>query len=163
MKEVATRSERTVQSGGMQILEIVLHGQRYGIDIRSVVEVITYHEPTPVFHTPPYVLGLINLRGVVVTLFDTAYFFDLPSASIMPKTRILVIRSRESGVEQEAGFVVDEVIGARWIDTTSMFQAPPTVTGGVRDYIQGVIEEENGPLILLSADRIFISERIAAL
>ncbi|OGH55542.1 MAG: hypothetical protein A3G34_00500 [Candidatus Lindowbacteria bacterium RIFCSPLOWO2_12_FULL_62_27] len=146
-----------------QILEFVLRGQRYGMDIQSVVEVIASQAATPVFHTPPYVLGVMNLRGVVVCLFETAWFFDLPPAAPTPKTRILVMRSNESGAEQEAGFVVDEVLGARWIETRSLYPAPPTLAGSIREYITGVIEEAGGPLILLSADKIFVSEKVAGL
>ncbi len=163
MGKPAENKTAVIDSAKKQVLEFILRQQRYGMDIQSIVEVIAPQTPSPVFHTPPYVLGVMNLRGVVVCLFETAYFFDLPPAPPTPKTRILVIRSRESGTEQEAGFVVDEVIGARWIDTRGLYPPPPTLAGSIREYISGVIEEGHGPLILLSADKIFVSEKVAGL
>ncbi len=151
------------RSAARQLLEFRLRGQRYAIDILSVKEVIAYQEPTPVFHTPSHVRGLINLRGVVIALLDTAFFFDLPEADLTPLTRIMVIRSRAAGVEQEAGFIVDGVIGSRWVDASGFFSPPPTIDDAIREYITGVVEEAQGPLILLSADKIFISEKVANL
>ena len=146
-----------------QILIFRLHGQRYGVDILNVAEVISYQEPTDVFHTPPYVVGILNLRGVVIAIFDTASFFELPKSEVRPTTRILVIRSKEAGTEQEAGFIVDEVIGARRIAAQNICPPPHTLTGAIREYISGVLEESEGPLTMMSFDRIFVSEKVASL
>lgn len=162
MKKDAGAAE-TEASDKKQVLVFRLHGQRYAVDILNVAEVISYREPTDVFHTPPYVVGILNLRGVVIAIFDTASFFDLPKSHIFPTTRILVIRSTESGPEQEAGFIVDEVMGARRIIARNLYAPPATITGAPREYISGVLEEKEGPLIMMSFDRIFVSEKVASL
>lgn len=146
-----------------QVLEFVLQGQHYGVDILSVVEVIAPLLPAPVFHTPAYVLGIMNLRGVVVALLDSAHFFDLPRTETTANSHILILRSRESGVEQECGFIVDGVVGARWVDPSRIHPPPSTISAAIREYIFGVLEEPRGPLTLLSADKIFVSEKVASL
>lgn len=157
------KDKETETSDKKQILVFLLHGQRYAVDIQNVAEVILYREPAEVFHTPRCVAGILNLRGEVIAIFDTASFFELPKCALSPATRILVIRSNESGAEQEAGFVVDAVVGARRIVTRNVYPPPATITGAVREYISGVLEEKEGPLILMSFDRIFVSEKVARL
>lgn len=155
--------KKATEDGEGQILEFLLRGQRYGIDILSVVEVITWMKPTTVFQTPDYVLGVINVRGDILSLFDMASFFNLEKLNVTEKSRILVVQSTSADINKDAGFVVDQVIGGRYLDRTQVYPPPPTIRGNQRAFISGVVEEKDGPLILLSINEIFQSEKVAEL
>ncbi|MBL4889410.1 MAG: purine-binding chemotaxis protein CheW [Candidatus Lindowbacteria bacterium] len=151
------------ESGGEQILEFTMRGQHYGVKIVNILEVIQYIEPTDVFFTPPFILGVINLRGDIVSLFDFAAFFDLKAPELTEKSRVLIISYDESGVRQTAGFLVEEVVGTRFIDASRSCPPPATIQEEQRQYISGIVEEDHGPLILLYVESIFASKKVVGL
>lgn len=161
--EESSAANSPVLAERKQILEFVVGKQRFAVDINSVSEAVPYVAPTPLIHTPFWVMGIINLRGRITALLDTAGFFGMERDDITSKTRVLVIQSRgESGLE-DAGFLVDEVTGSRCIDASRIFDPPVIVQGVQRECMLGVLEEDAGPLVLLGPDRIFASEKITAL
>jgi purine-binding chemotaxis protein CheW len=64
----------------MQALLLPLHADLYALELAAVREVVPDPEVTPVPGAPPAVLGVFNLRGEVVPLFDTAALLGLDSA-----------------------------------------------------------------------------------
>jgi len=72
--------------------------ETYGINVMQVQEVLRYTEIAPVPGAPDYVLGIINLRGNVVTVIDTRARFGLPPTEITDNTRIVIIESDEQVV-----------------------------------------------------------------
>ncbi len=82
-----------------QVLQWVtyrLGDETYGINVMQVQEVLRYTEIAPVPGAPDYVLGIINLRGNVVTVIDTRARFGLPPEEVTDNTRIVIIESSKS-------------------------------------------------------------------
>jgi purine-binding chemotaxis protein CheW len=70
-----------------------LDEETYGINVMQVQEVLRYTEIAPVPGAPNYVMGIINLRGNVVTVIDTRARFGLPPSEITDNSRIVIIES----------------------------------------------------------------------
>ena len=89
----------------LQWVTFRLENETYGINVMQVQEVLRYSEIAPVPGAPPYVLGIINLRGNVVTVIDTRLRFGLPTADTTDQTRIVIIEAEG----QVVGILVDAV------------------------------------------------------
>ncbi|MBU2489293.1 MAG: chemotaxis protein CheW, partial [Proteobacteria bacterium] len=71
-----------------QYVVFSLNEQRYGVEIFKIKEVFSYREITPLPHVKGFVKGIINLRGVILPVFDLREKFHLPA---MEYTRFHVI------------------------------------------------------------------------
>ncbi|MGP1782788.1 chemotaxis protein CheW, partial [Shewanella frigidimarina] len=89
----------------LQWVTFKLDNETYGINVMQVQEVLRYTEIAPVPGAPHYVLGIINLRGNVVTVIDTRSRFGLASADVNDSTRIVIIEAEK----QVIGILVDSV------------------------------------------------------
>ena len=77
----------------LQWVTFRLDNETYGINVMQVQEVLRYTEIAPVPGAPSYVLGIINLRGNVVTVIDTRQRFGLDSSDVTDNTRIVIIEA----------------------------------------------------------------------
>ena len=102
-------SHTAVESpAGDEIIQLVtfrLKDETYGINVMQVQEVLRITEIAPVPGAPGYVLGIINLRGNVVTVIDTRTRFGLPTTELDDASRIVIIESEQ----QVVGILVDSV------------------------------------------------------
>jgi len=138
----------------IQLVTFRLQDESYGINVMQVQEVLRVSEIAPVPGAPGYVLGIINLRGNVVTVIDTRSRFGLPSAERDDRSRILIIES----AQQVVGMLVDgvaEVVELRH----SEIDAPPSVGSdeGAR-YIQGVASRGDDLLIVVDLNKLLSDE-----
>ncbi len=118
----------------------------YGIDVIRVKEVLRHSEMTPVPGAQNYVLGIINLRGNVVTVIDTRRLFGLPAVPIDDDTRIIVVEYNEQEV---IGLVVDSVDEVINLPQNDVERAPSVSSDeSTRRFVQGVCYY-NGLLIIL--------------
>lgn len=119
----------------------------YGIDVIQVKEVLRYSEITPVPGAEYYILGIINLRGNVVTVLDTRELFGLPFVDADDNTRIIVVEWDEQEVIGLVVDAVDEVINLPQSD----IERAPNVSSddGSRRFVQGVCYHNNILIILL--------------
>ncbi|MEK9765813.1 MAG: chemotaxis protein CheW, partial [Thalassolituus sp.] len=83
MSAIASKS---VEDPVLQWVTFRLENETYGINVMQVQEVLRYTEIAPVPGAPAYVLGIINLRGNVVTVIDTRQRFGLPTADTTDQT-----------------------------------------------------------------------------
>ena len=126
----------------------------YGINVMQVQEVLRVSEIAPVPGAPHYVLGIINLRGNVVTVIDTRMRLSLPTSEVTDATRIVIIESAKHVV----GILVDcvaEVVDLRM----SEVESPPNVGSdeSVR-YIQAVASHDDELLILVDLNKLLTDE-----
>ncbi|MCB1857817.1 MAG: chemotaxis protein CheW [Gammaproteobacteria bacterium] len=138
----------------IQLVTFRLMDETYGIDVMQVQEVLRVSEIAPVPGAPPYVLGIINLRGNVVTVIDTRGRFGLSSGEITDSTRILIIESEG----QVVGMLVDSV--AEVVDLQSS-QIDPTPNVGNEEnsrYIQGVATVGKSLLIVVDLNVLLTEE-----
>jgi purine-binding chemotaxis protein CheW len=110
-------------------------------------------EITPVPCTPPFVAGIINVRGQIVPVIDLKRFFDLPQGGITDLNKVLIMRNDDL----EVGFLADAISGGRRLDMESLQASLPTLTGIRADYLRGVTGDR---LVVLDAERILSDKKI---
>ncbi len=136
-----------------------LADELYGINVMQVQEVLRLTDLAPVPGAPHFVMGIINLRGNVVTVLDARKLLSLDSGEITDNARIMLIESGNMTV----GLLVDSVAEVASISTGDI-DPPPTLgkEGGSR-YIQGVYSTEGRILILIDLDKLISNEQRGAL
>jgi purine-binding chemotaxis protein CheW len=130
-----------------------LDKESYGINVTQVREVLRVTEIAPVPGAPDYVLGIINLRGNVVTVIDTRKRFGLESIETDEQSRIVIIEVEG----QEVGILVDSVAEVVDLAASAIESAPNVGADDSGRYIQGVTSIEGELLILVDVNK-FISE-----
>ncbi|MBA1446536.1 MAG: chemotaxis protein CheW [Chromatiales bacterium] len=141
----------------LQLVTFRLKDESYGINVMKVQEVLRVTEIAPVPGAPPFVLGIINLRGNVVTVIDTRSRFGLPSAELDDSSRIVIIESEK----QVVGILVDAVAEVVELNEDEVDAAPNVGNDESSRYIQGVATRENGLLILVDLNKLLTDEEWA--
>jgi len=142
-----------------ELLQLVTFGiseEEFGIDILKVQEIIRTMAITKVPNSPPYVEGVINLRGKVIPVIDLRSRFDMEYRNHDSHTRIIVLQIHGMIV----GFVVDEVSEVLRIQSNTVEPPPPVVSGIESEYIKGVGKLDNRLLILLDLDKLIPIEEL---
>jgi purine-binding chemotaxis protein CheW len=134
-----------------------LRDQQLGASIADVKETIVMRPITRVFLTPPWIAGIINLRGDVVAVIDLAAFLELGRTTPSAETRIVITHC--GGVT--AGLLVDRLSEVRVIDPARVQPPPPTIAPEVAELCTGVTTIDDGtPLLLLDLPRLLGSPRL---
>ncbi|EIW90309.1 chemotaxis protein CheW [Alishewanella agri BL06] len=138
----------------LQWVTFRLQEETYGINVMQVQEVLRYTEIAPVPGSPDYVLGIINLRGNVVTVIDTRARFGLPPAEVSDNTRIVIIEAEK----QVIGILVDSVAEVVYLKQSEIDNAPNVGTDESARFIQGVANREGELLILVDLNKMLNDE-----
>lgn len=134
----------------LQWVTFKLANETYGINVMLVQEVLRYSEIAPVPGAPLYVLGIINLRGNVVTVIDTRSRFGLEPCDVTDNTRVVVIESEK----QVIGILVDSVAEVVYLKASEIDDAPNVGNDESAQFIQGVSNREGELLILVDLDKL---------
>ena len=127
-----------------------LENEVYGVNVMQVQEVLRYTEIAPVPGAPDYVLGIINLRGNVVTVIDTRLKFGLMPAEITDNSRIIIIEAEN----QVVGILVDSVAEVVYLKASEIDDAPSVGTEESARFIQGVSNRKDDLLILVDLNKL---------
>lgn len=141
-------------AGTMQLVSFRLAQEEYGIEITKVQEIILLGDITRVPQTPNYIKGLINLRSMVIPIVDLRLRFGIPEQGPTDATRIMVVNVAGKTI----GIVVDAVSEVLRIVREQITPPPPTVAGGGREYLTGLVKLDHRLLILLDIDRILAQD-----
>lgn len=129
----------------LKVIVFTLANEEYGIEVDKVKTIERMAPITRVPKTPPFVKGVMNLRGVVVPVIDLRGRFGLPETEPTDHSRIIIV----STGDLEVGFIVDSANDVLDVSTDEIEQ-PPEVVGGVKaKYISGVAKLGEGRLLIL--------------
>jgi purine-binding chemotaxis protein CheW len=134
----------------MQCVTFELDNETYGINVMQVQEVLRETEVAPVPGAPYYVIGIINLRGNVVSVIDARIRFGLPTIERNEMTRIIVIEVQQ----QIIGILVDSVAEVVDIKMSEIETAPNVGNDESSRYIDGVVSRGEKLLILVDLDKL---------
>jgi purine-binding chemotaxis protein CheW len=152
-------AKRTENDPIIQLVTFRLDQEAYGINVMQVQEVLRVTEIAPVPGAPDYVLGIVNLRGNVVTVIDTRSRFGLPTAEMSDASRIVII---ESG-EEVIGILVDSVSEVVELRQSEIELAPSVGTEESSRYIQGVATRSEDLLIVVDLNKLLSDDEKAEL
>ncbi|PJC88245.1 chemotaxis protein CheW [Vibrio sp. HA2012] len=153
VNEVEVRKDQ-VNDEVLQWVTFQLEEETYGINVMQVREVLRYSEIAPVPGAPDYVLGIINLRGNVVTVIDTRSRFGLMQGEVTDNTRIIVIESER----QVIGILVDSVAEVVYLRTSEIDTTPSVGSDESAKFIQGVSNRDGKLLILVDLNKLLSDE-----
>ncbi|MDX1302331.1 MULTISPECIES: chemotaxis protein CheW [Photobacterium] len=138
----------------LQWVTFQLEDETYGINVMQVREVLRYSEIAPVPGAPDYVVGIINLRGNVVTVIDTRSRFGLMQGEITDNTRIVIIEAEK----QVIGILVDSVAEVVYLRGSEIDSTPSVGTEESAKFIQGVSNRDGELLILVDLNKLLSDE-----
>jgi purine-binding chemotaxis protein CheW len=150
---LAREPEKTRTAVCLEVIEFGLAKERYALETSYVREVYPFKELTPLPCTPPFVLGIVNVRGRILSVIDIRKFFDLPETGITDLHKIIVVHTDET----EAGILADVVLGVQAIPRTELQPSLPTLTGIQELYLKGVTADR---LLVLNVGKILSDEKI---
>lgn len=136
-----------------EVLEFRLAAEQYAVETAHVSAVHPLKDLTPLPCTPPFVRGIVNVRGHILPVVDLKKFFDLAEEGLTDLHRIVMVE----GNGMTLGLLVDAVVGVRSIPADSLQPSLPTLTGIRGDYLKGVTAER---LVVLDVARILADPRI---
>lgn len=131
----------------LEIVEFMLAHERYGVETSFVREIHPLTNLTLLPCTPTFVLGIVNLRGEIVSVMDIKKFFDLPEKGLTDLNKIIVLQSEL----MRFGVLADVIHGVRRISVADIQPSLPTLTGIREQYLKGVTSERT---IVLDAERL---------
>ncbi|MDT8403904.1 chemotaxis protein CheW [Sulfuriflexus sp.] len=138
----------------LQWVTFRLEDELYGINVMQVQEVLRHTEIAPVPGAPDYVLGIINLRGNVVTVIETRRRFALMEREVDDNTRVVIIEVDG----QVVGLLVDSVAEVVYLRESEIEKAPEVGNDESSKYIQGVVTREKELLILIDVNKLLSTE-----
>lgn len=131
-----------------------LDNEAYGINVMQVQEVLRVTEIAPVPGSPDYVLGIINLRGNVVTVIDARRRFNLTQREPDDASRIVIIEAEK----QVVGILVDSVAEVVDLRASEIETAPNVGNEETSRYILGVSSRGDVLLILVDLNKLLSDE-----
>ena len=131
-----------------------LDGEKYGISVTQVREVLRNIEIAPVPGAPDFVLGIVNLRGNVVTVLDTRARFGLSAIDYNEESRIIIIEIND----QIIGLLVDSIAEVVDILQSGIEVTPNAGSDESSKYIQGVHSRNGELLILITLEKVLDDE-----
>lgn len=148
-----------------QYLTFSLADEMFAIGILSIREIIEYGQITDVPMVPPFIQGVINLRGAVVPIINLAVRFGREPREITKRTCIVIIEitNEDSQPAHQMGLVVDAVSEVLEI-TTSDIEPPPSFGSRIRtDFISGMGKVNGRFVVLLNVDQILSLQEVSVL
>lgn len=145
--------EEKTDTGHIEVVAFTLAYEEYAIESSYVREVYPLKELTPVPGVPPFVLGIINVRGQILSVIDIKKFFELPEKGLTDLNKVIILHTDK----MEFGILADVVIGVRPILTKDLQPSIPGFTGIRVQYLKGVTGERT---VLLDAEKLLSDANI---
>lgn len=148
--EVTSDPETTPEDTGTELLTFKCGGQGYAVDIMSVREIRSWSQPTPLPHAPPFMRGMVNLRGSVLPVMDLAQRMGRPATADDPRKVIIVIQQgkRFHGLLVDA---VSDIVHPR----SDQLQDVPRIPDDADPIAEQLFMVEDAMIQVLATDRIF--------
>lgn len=138
----------------LQLVVFQLGNEEFGVDIKQVREIIKLAEITTMPNSPPFVEGVINLRGQITTIMDLRKRLHLPLSESNEHTRIIILEIANEAI----GMIVDSVTEVRRLSASDVDPTPSLSTDVDTEYIMGVgklnIGDQARLLILLDLTKV---------
>lgn len=132
--------------------------ETYGVDISRVREIVRVQDITKVPGTPEFMLGVVNLRGRILSVVDLGHRLGFEPSTVTGSSRILVTQLEGVSV----GFLVDAATEVTKI-AAELVEPAPTFTGSIHvDYVEGVAKAKDALIIILNLTKVLSNGQAAA-
>jgi purine-binding chemotaxis protein CheW len=153
--QTLAREPGKAEAGGehIEVIEFVLALENYAIETRYVREVEPLDNLTSLPCTPAFVLGIVNVRGEILSVIDLRKFFELPQKGLTDLNKVIVLESEN----MLFGILADAVAGVRRVPVADIQPSLPTLTGIREAYLKGVTP---GRMVILDAEKLLTDASI---
>jgi purine-binding chemotaxis protein CheW len=138
-----------------QFLTFTVAGEEYGVDIMTVREIKGWTETTRLPNAPLYMRGVMNLRGLIIPIFDLRTRFHHGLTEATPKHVVIILAVAQRNI----GILVDAVSDILDVSTDQIKLAPNVDSGAESQvdsaFISGLISLENRMVVLLNIEHLF--------
>lgn len=146
-------------TGTHKLVCFYLHGQEYAAHIDHIKETMVVRPITRVFLTPPWLLGIINLRGDVVAVLDLAQLLGLAAVTPTEDSRIIIVRHDD----KRFGILVDHMAELRTLDRDTLQPPAATLSAEGAALLSGIATVEGGAAVrVLDLRALLASDRLRA-
>jgi purine-binding chemotaxis protein CheW len=143
---LASLEYRSPDEENLNVITFFVGQRECAFEVSDAVEVLRPRQITEVPRTPEYILGILSVRGEMVTVIDLRMRFGMEPLGAMPSSRILVATVDDL----KAGFLVDRLGGVKAVKTASVEKPGPDAGAPVR-FLKAVIQTAGGSVLLLDA------------
>jgi len=156
-----TEPAHTIQDG--QFVTLGIDQELFAVPVETVLEILDMRPVFRIPEAPPYLAGLIDVRGRGVPVIDLRVKLGLATVPPTEHTRILVLEIPLSGRQLALGLIADRVFEVAALDL-SQVQPPPDIGVAWRsDFIRGVARRGDGFVVIFDLPRLFSSAEVAAI
>jgi purine-binding chemotaxis protein CheW len=163
LRERAIELAQPPADAGMPVAEsgfmvFTVAGESYGVEVECVRQVCSAADLVGLPCTPPFLAGILNVRGEVVAMVDLKAFFGIPNEGMIEAREAILISARD----MTFGLLADSVTGVRSIPVQAIQPVLSTVAGQRSEYLKGIV---TGVMVLdvvrIAADRrLIINEEV---
>lgn len=137
-----------------QFLTFSVGAEAYGVDIMTVHEIKGWTQTTRLPSAPAYMRGVINLRGLIVPIFDLRARFALGLTEVSAHHVVIIVAVGARTV----GILVDAVSDILTVSPEDIKPKPESQAMAAQDYVQGLISVDSRMVVLLDIERLFGAE-----
>jgi purine-binding chemotaxis protein CheW len=137
----------------LEFLAFTLGKEEYGISIQKVQELRGYETVTRIANAPPFIKGVVNLRGIIVPIVDMRIKFNLGTPTYDQMTVVVILNV----VGRVVGMVVDSVSDVVTLSQAQIKPAPEMSGAMATDYLTGLGTIDERMLILVDIDKLMSS------
>ena len=149
-----TSLEMAEKTYSNQYLSFFLGTELYGVNIADVIEIIGVQEITAIPEQPDYVIGVINLRGKIISVIDVRTRFGKEKVEYDERTCIIVVDIANVYI----GFIVDSVSEVSTIDNKDISEPPADSLKSKGSYIQGIAHNDNTMMVIIDG-KLLLDEK----
>ena len=159
---MAKDATKTGKARAGKYLTFKLESEEFGLEILKVQEIIQMQSITRVPRTPPFVRGVINLRGKVIPVVDLRLKFAMDHAEDTERTCIVVVQIRNENSVVVMGTIIDEVREVLDIPEASIEDTPSFGTSIDTEFILGMGKIGQNVRILLDIDKVLSAQELSS-
>lgn len=150
-KRAVSLAQKTNPSLGhvnnIQVLEFEMGSEHYAVASNFIQKVYLLNDLTFLPCVPPYVIGIINVRGQIISVIDLRKVFGLSDTGLTDLHQVILLHYES----MEFGILTDKVIGMRMVDLSKLQTSMPTLVGARNAHLKGITTEQ---IVILDAEKL---------
>ena len=160
VEELEEMNLELTHSEGAQLITFILGEEKYGLDILKVRELISYPEGlTQIPGMPDFIVGMFNLRGLVIPVMDLRKKFGMSSEDLHEYSVIIIVQVEEKNI----GLIVDSVADVIFVKEEDIQETTEMAVHVDIKFIKGVAKTKDEMVILMDIDHLLSKSQFVSL
>jgi purine-binding chemotaxis protein CheW len=147
-----------IEPNATQMIAFRIGTQEFCVHVTSIREIRSWTQVTRIPHAPSYVLGIVNLRGLVLPIVDLAARLGIPSVEPGPRHAIMVAETQS----QVVGLLVDGVSDIISVQAKDIQPTPDVASALARNFVSGIISIDARLISVITLENLMPQSVVAA-